>query len=201
MNALPSRIAPRRAQADAVGDGTPLHRFSNISGPGNVDYALRTVQQGLVHFSSMADAKANIMITVCSIVVTVSLTQWNNAFLRAPMIVLAAFGLAALSFAVLSVKPAFSTKGRVDERVDPHAPGFNLLFFGHFSQLSPDQYLDAMDTMLSRQSALYETIIRDMHAQGVVLARKKYRLLGYSYLSFLLGLGASTAILILQSLW
>ena len=42
-------------------------RFSEIPSRGTVDYALRTVQQGLTHFSAMADAKANILITVCAL--------------------------------------------------------------------------------------------------------------------------------------
>jgi hypothetical protein len=50
-------------------------RFSEIPSRGTVDYALRTVQQGLTHFSAMADAKANILITVCALVFTVGLTQ------------------------------------------------------------------------------------------------------------------------------
>jgi hypothetical protein len=174
-------------------------RFTRIRGRGNVDYALRTVQQSLVHFSSMADAKANIMLTVCSIVVTLSVTQWDSPFLRAPMIALSSFSLVALVLAVLAAKPALRLPRGADGRPDPRSPGFNLFFFSHYSQLTCEEYLDAMDEMLSRDSGLYETIVRDIYGQGLVLARKKYRLLGFSYLGFLSGLGVSAAILVFRS--
>jgi hypothetical protein len=182
-----------------VETAAPL-RFSNIRGRGNVDYALRTVQQSLVHFSAMADAKANIMLTVCSIVVTLSVTQWDTPFLRAPMIALSTFALAALVLAVLAAKPAFNFPRRANGWVDARSPGFNLFFFSHYARLTCEEYLEAMDEMLSRDSGLYDTIVRDIYGQGVVLARKKYRLLGFSYLSFLLGLGVSAIIMVFQAL-
>jgi hypothetical protein len=191
-------LGPSAAPATTTGAMAP--RFANMRSRANVDYALRTLQQSLVHFSSMADAKANIMLTVCSIVVTVSVTQWNTAYLRAPMIALSAFALVALVLAVFAAKPAVHIPRGVNGRVDPRAPGLNLLFFSHFSSLSCEEYLDAMDEMLSQEFGLYESILRDIYNQGFILARKKYRLLGYSYLSFLAGLVFSVAILIFQSL-
>jgi hypothetical protein len=187
------------ATVSSSGGATSGSRFSVLHGRGNVDYALRTVQQSLVHFSSMADAKANSMLTICSIVVTVSITQWQHTLLRPPMMVLSAFGFVALVLAICVVKPSLGKRRASRGRVGPGGPVLNLLFFPHFAQLTADEFLDAFDERLQPDHGLYEMILRDIHGQGVALARRKYRLLAYSYITFLIGLGLAGALLAYQS--
>ena len=44
---------------------------------------------------------------------------------------------------------------------------------------------------LSRDEDVFATMARDMYQNGLVLERKKYRLLGYAYRIFLIGLTLS----------
>jgi hypothetical protein len=77
-----SYTAPPRACGDRAGQPCPH------DSRGSVDYVLRTVQQGLVHFSVMADAEANILITVCALLFSVGLTQFHRDELGGPVLLL-----------------------------------------------------------------------------------------------------------------
>ena len=149
------------------------------------DVLLRTMQQHHVQLSVMADTKANILITVSSIILTMILGQISDPNLRAAMITLAAFIFAALMLAVIAVLPKYRPL-----RLAPGAPlpaNFNLLFFGHFSELSKERFLLGIAEEMKADGSVYETMARDVYAIGYYLAHYKYRFLRLSYLFFLGG--------------
>lgn len=174
-------------------------RFENISSRSTVDYALRTVQQGLVHFSAMADTKANILITVCALLFSVGLTQLHREEIRLPLLALLASAASSLILAILAVLPTSSRPSPPGAREPGRAP-FNHLFFMHFSTLPAPEYLEEMDRLVSDLPRFYETMVRDIHGQGVALARKKYRLLRWSYSALLVGVGSAALLLLGQQL-
>ena len=164
----------------------------------DVDYALTTLQQNQVQFSTMADMKANIMITVCSIVMSVSLTQLGHPELQTPLLTLGLFTLIALLSALLCVIPSRAVPRLQNGGVDKRSPAFNPLFFLHFQYLTRDEFETEMNARLASPQALYQSIVRDIYEQGVVMARSKYRFLRFSYLSFMLGLFLSVATALVQ---
>jgi len=195
-DALASRIlAETDVSAGSARIGHPYEGksgrlFADIGSRSTLDNALRTVQQSQTQLSAMADTKASIMITVCSIVLTVGITRFQGPLLRWPLILLTVTTLTALFFAILAVLPSTSSPGS-NIHIDVSAPWFNLFFFGHFSAL-PRERFEAMLSDLARDDALvYSMIARDIYGQGTVLAQKKYRRLRYSYLAFLIGMGVT----------
>lgn len=64
---------------------------------------------------------------------------------------------------------------------------FNPLFFGHFTELSMDQYFNVMEDILENKPKLYETMVRDIYQIGQVLKKKKYKYLKLSYRVFTFG--------------
>ena len=70
--------------------------FAAIPERNTGDVILRTMQQHHVQLSVMADNKANILITVSSIVLTMVLANLKDPDLRAAMLTLAGFVLIAL---------------------------------------------------------------------------------------------------------
>ncbi|HET7712212.1 MAG TPA: Pycsar system effector family protein [Thermoanaerobaculia bacterium] len=70
----------------------------------------------------------------------------------------------------------------------------NLLFFGHFGDMSESEYMDAMETILSSDTRLYETAVRDIYSLGRYLYRKKYRFLRYAYVALLTGFVLATIV-------
>ena len=149
------------------------------------DVILRTMQQHHVQLSVMADTKANIIITVSSIILTLILGKMSDPDLRAAMITLAAFIFTALLLAVIAVLPKYRPL-----RLRPGAElpaGFNLLFFGHFSELPKERFLLSIAEEMKADGSVYETMARDVYAIGYYLAHYKYRFLRLSYLFFLGG--------------
>ena len=164
---------------------TPDRRFAAVPERNTGDVLLRTTQQPHVQLSVMADTKANILITVSSIVLTLVLGKLDEATLRPAMLTLGGFILVALLLAVVAVLPKYRPL-----RLGPGEElpaNFNLLFFGHFSELSKERFLLGIAEEMKADGSVYETMARDVYAIGYYLAHYKYRFLRLSYLFFLGG--------------
>ena len=145
-------------------------------------HLIRTTQQIQVQLSAMADQKASILMGAAFVVFTITLNQTGRGATSPEMLVLAGFALAAAGLAVLALLPA--TKPR------PGAP-LNLLFFGSFTQLDQEDYIDRVVAGLDDEEQIYRTMARDIYQNGMVLQRKKYRFLGLAYRVFMAGLVAT----------
>lgn len=174
--------------------------FREVTPCQTVDHALRTVNQNQVQQSAMADVKANIMITVCSIVVTLSAGQLGNPALFWAVVTLGVFALAALLLAVLAVLPRLYRPTDGHGGVDTAHPAFSLLFFGHIGHMPIADFKRELAQLLTDPAALYDTIARDIHSQAAILARRKFRYLRWSYLFFITGILAAAASLLLPLL-
>lgn len=173
---------------DDDANASAADRFSKVESRPALVAALRTIQQTQNQLSAMADTKASIMITVCSIVLTVGLTRFESPILRWPLVLMTGSVFLALLFAVLAVLPSVGAPRTPRGELDVDAPWFNLFFFGHFAEL-PRERFEAMLAELAHDDArIFAMIARDIYGQGIVLAHKKYRLLRLSYLTFLVGL-------------
>ena len=175
--------------------------FRNVTPCQTVDHALRTVNQNQVQQSAMADVKANIMITVCSIVVTLSAGQLGNPMLVLPVVMLAPFALASLLLAILAIVPRIRRPATADGRVDRSDPSFSLLFFGHIAYLPIDEFKRELARLACDPAVLYDTIARDLYSQAQVLTHRKFRYLRWSYLSFIAGILVATCGLLISLLW
>jgi hypothetical protein len=160
-------------------------RYAAIPERNTSDALLRTMQQHHVQLSVMADTKANILITVSSIVLTLVLGKMNDPDLRAAMLTLAGFVLVALLLAVVAVLPKYRPLRL--KPGEPLPPQFNLLFFGHFAELTKDRFLEEVAGALKADGSVYQTMARDVYSIGYYLAHYKYRFLRLSYLFFLGG--------------
>lgn len=160
-------------------------RYAAIPERNTSDNLLRTMQQHHVQLSVMADTKANILITVSSIVLTLVLGKMNDPDLRAAMLTLAGFVLVALLLAIIAVLPKYRPlRLKPGESLPPQ---FNLLFFGHFAELTKDRFLEEVAGALKADGSVYQTMARDVYSIGYYLAHFKYRFLRLSYLFFLGG--------------
>jgi hypothetical protein len=142
-------------------------------------HLIRTTQQIQVQLSAMADAKASILMGATFVVFTITLNQTSKGYVAPEMLVLAAFALASAALAVMAVLPAVTPK--------PGAP-LNLLFFGSFTQLDQDEYIERLIENMQEEEDVYRTMARDIYQNGAVLRRKKYRFLALSYRTFLTGM-------------
>ena len=150
----------------------------------NAIHLVRTTQQVHVQLSQMADQKASILMGATFVVFTLTIGQARGTTPPLPMLVLGGFSFFAAVLAVLAVIPAVGPL--------PRRP-INLLFFGSFTQLEEEDYIDRVVNTLASDESVCRTMARDIYQNGRVLADKKYRLLGWAYRVFLTGLCASFA--------
>ena len=161
--------------------------FAHVRPSQTVDYTFTIMQASMVAFSTMADTKANIMITVCSIVLTIGVTQFSSPLLRWPLVLLTVSTFLALFLSILAVLPSAKYPRRPDGSTGPDVPGFNPLFFGHFAHLTRDRFTAELAHVMSDDGRIYEALARDLWGQANVLAKRKYRYLRWAYSVFLAG--------------
>ena len=159
--------------------------------PPNAVHVVRTVQQIHVQLSAMADQNASILMGATFVIFTITIGQARNSAAPLPLLILGTAAFFSAVFAVLAILPA--THSRKRETV-------NLLFFGSFTQLAEQEYVDRMIAELLRDERGYRLMLHDIYQNGAVLERKKYRLLGYAYRIFLAGLTASFIAFVIQYL-
>lgn len=140
--------------------------------------------------SDMADNKANLLLTVNSIilslVVTVLLRSLDkNTHLIPPTILLMTVVVVVMVLSILATIPKIPNGYFTEEQVDNKS--VNLLFFGNFYKMPLDTYKKSMDKAMDDNEFLYGMLTKDVYSQGVVLGRK-YRLLRYAYGTFMFGL-------------
>ena len=155
----------------------------------------RTNYRNHIHLSAIADNKANIMISVNAILISVIITilTYQNITEAKPVILLPAViflcsGLTSLIFAVLSARPKVTKLNTGSDRLADIQK--NIVYFGSFVHLDLDRYEQAMDAVLRDGELLYGNMSRDLYYLGQVLD-KKYRFLTVSYNVFMLGFGAT----------
>jgi len=154
-----------------------------------VETMFRLTSSNHLDLSGMADSKANIMISVNAIIVSVLLSvllrrleEYPN--LTIPMIIFLITCVLTMIFAVLATRPTI-TMGTFTKD-DIKAKRANLLFFGNFYRMKLQDYEWGMTEMLKDREFLYSSLIRDIYFLGVVLG-KKYRLLRIAYNIFMFG--------------
>lgn len=151
---------------------------------------LRLTSDNHLELSGMADGKANILISVNAIIISVILTVLLrrleiDTHLTIPTIIFLSFSLITIVIAILATRPQI-TQG-VFSRDDILNKKTNLLFFGNFHKASLEEYEWGMSQMMKDQDYLYGSLIKDIHHLGVVLGRK-YRLIRIAYSVFMVGI-------------
>ena len=163
-----------------------------------VDNILRVNHGNQMRLGLMADAKANIMITVASVVFSVAIANLDNELVKWPLLTFAFGCFFALLFAIFAIIPKTDYPKDVTGDIDRKSPFFNPLFFGHFAHLPIDEYKDDYAETLMTDDSVYNAMAGDIYGQGKVLALRKYKFLKWSYMSFLLGMISAVVVFIFQ---
>ena len=158
-----------------------------------VETMFRSAYRTHINLSSIADNKANIMLSINAIIVSITVSTLvprfsENPNLVWPTIMLLIVCLVAIIFATLSTMPKV-TKGTVT-RQSIEKKEANLIFFGNYFNMSLTDYQWGMNELIGDKKFIYNTMTRDLYFLGIVLA-KKYTYLRWCYLVFMWGLIAT----------
>lgn len=162
-----------------------------------VDTVYRVTLRNHINLSSIADGKANMIISINTLVLSILITAGSAGFSISPsnfeenleyilpVLLLMVTSLMAITFAVFSAIPKVSGQDFTDEDVKKH--NVSLLYFGNFLSLPKEQFVGYLRDLKEDQEVLYDDLSRDLYNLGHVL-KKKYRLLTYAYRTFVGGL-------------
>jgi len=155
-----------------------------------INTVFRIMAQTQNNLSQMADSKANILISVNSIILSIIISSLfeklaTDTYLRVPVGILVTVCVTTVVFGILATRPNVS--GGTFTAEDIHNKKTNLLFFGNFHNMSLSDYDWGMQEMLGDKDYLYSSIVKDNYFLGVVLA-KKYKYLRIAYTIFMYGL-------------
>lgn len=158
-----------------------------------VETMYRTTYRTHTTLSSLADSKANLMLSVSALVISISATNIPKLLeggkmgwqFIVPTVLLMGTCLLSMIFATLSTRPKV-TEGKVTVDAIKQRKA-NLLFFGNFHNMALDEFQWGINEMLKDPEFLYSSMSRDLYFLGIVLA-KKYRYLSYCYNVFMYGL-------------
>lgn len=160
-----------------------------------IETLYRSVYDYHINLTSIADNKANMMISINTIIISIVITLFGTGFTFSsqsefasvrfvfPMAFLLLTSLLAVVFAILSARPTVTTK----EKYELSKKDSSILFFGNFAQLQLREFVEKIKELKQAKEELYDSMSIDIYYLGSVLI-KKYNYLSWSYNIFMFGM-------------
>ena len=183
---------PRKADMTDVGpSGGALSKadqaLADLGTKRGIETLFRTNYRVNMDLTSLADAKANIMISINGLIVSILIASIapgieKNPWLLIPTSLFLVGCLGSLIFAVLAARPR--VQSHVVTKDSALQNRTNVLFFGNFHHMPQEDYVDVMKEVVQDPTQIYEMMIKDIYGVGSVL-QKKYQMIRRSYTIFL----------------
>lgn len=165
-----------------------------------VQTMFRVTLRNHIQLSAIADNKANIMLSINAIIISIIvsgvgpkiLTKYSH--LMIPMLMMILTSIITILLAVKSTRPKI-TSGKFTEE-DITSKRANLLFFGNFHNMPLPDFERGFQAMINDKDFLYDSLTRDFYYLGQVLG-KKYSYLSKCYTVFAIGYVVSIIALII----
>jgi predicted metal-dependent HD superfamily phosphohydrolase len=157
-----------------------------------IETMFRVTLRNHITLSNIADTKANILLSVNAIIVSLVLSNLvskldnaSNKHLIIPTLIFVLFTVASIILSILATRPNI-TSGKFTKE-DVANKKVNLLFFGNFYKMSLADFEWAMGEMMLDRDYLYSSMKKDLYFLGLVL-NKKYKILRLTYSVFMIGI-------------
>lgn len=166
--------------------------YKNDNPERSIQTLYRTTLRNHIKLSDIADTKANILLSVNAIIISLALANIipkldaaSNKHLMFPTLILVCFSVASIVLSIMSTRPNVTSGEFTKEQVKNRE--INVLFFGNFHKMPFDQYNWAINEILKDKDYVYEALTKDLYYLGVVLNRK-YQILRWTYTIFMTGI-------------
>lgn len=167
-------------------------KFKNDNPERSIQTLFRVTLRNHIKLSDIADTKANILLSVNAIIISLALANLipkldaaSNRHLLIPSLILVLFSVASIILSIMSTRPNVTSGEFTKEQVKNRE--VNLLFFGNYHKMPFDQFKWAMNQLIKDKDYVYESLMLDLHSLGKVLHRKYY-LLRLTYTVFMIGI-------------
>lgn len=182
----------RKAKERTKKETVKLKKVKEDSPDRGIQTMYRVTLRNHIKLSDIADTKANILLSVNAIILSITLSilfpkldKESNNYLIVPTIMFLTTTIVAMIFSVLATRPKVTSKKFT--KADVRDRKVNLLFFGNFHQMSLDDFQEGMHEIMQDKGYLYDSLMKDLYYLGKVLD-KKYRILRYAYNIFMFGI-------------
>lgn len=166
--------------------------YKNDNPERSIQTMFRVTLRNHITLSEIADTKANILLSVNAIIISLALANIipkldavTNKHLLIPTLILVVFSVASIILSIMSTRPNVTSGEFTKEQVEKRE--VNLLFFGNFHKMPFDQFKWGMMEIIKDKDYVYESLMLDLHLLGKVLQRK-YLLLRITYTVFMIGI-------------
>ena len=154
-------------------------KFGHIASSKSAQMMFKTALRNHLDLSNLADNKANIMLSVNALIITIVMPLAasyvkSNLYLLVPMGTLLATCLLSMIFATLATRPIKMMGYTSRELINSGRS--NLFYFGNFYKMTFTEYQEGMQEVVSNDENLEGAIMRDLYYLGHSLGRKYYQL-------------------------
>ena len=167
-------------------------KFKSESPDRSVQTLYRVTLKNHLKLSDIADTKANILLSVNAIIISLVLANLipkldnpSNTYLIYPTVIFVIFSVISMVLSILATRPNI-TSGEFTHQ-DVKDRKVNLLFFGNFHKMKLADYEWALSELVKDKDYVYSTLTKDLYYLGLVL-EKKYRILRVTYNIFMVGM-------------
>lgn len=167
-------------------------KYKSESPDRGIQTLFRVTLKNHLTLSDIADTKANILLSVNAIIISVALSNLipkldnpSNSYLIYPTAIFIIFSVVSMILAVLATRPNV-TSGQFTKK-DVEDKKVNLLFFGNFHKMSLSDYEWAIQELVKDKEYIYSSLTKDLYFLGLVLDRK-YKILRLTYTIFIVGI-------------
>ena len=168
-------------------------KYAKVSGKPDrgIETLFRLTSKNHYTLNAMVDRKSHIMISINSIILSIILGTllgkiYDDPHLLVPIVMILITNLSSIVFAIFATRPQMSH----DDKKSQGASAHHLLFYGNFRDLSEEEYVSGMSTLMDSSEKLYSSISRDIYYLGKGL-QQKFGYLRSSFNIFMYGLIAS----------
>lgn len=169
-----------------------LKKNKSIVPERGVETMFRVALRNHMTLSNIADTKANILLSVNAIIISLALSNLlpkldnpSNSHLLIPTVIFIIFTVTSIVLSIIATRPNV-TQGKFTKE-DVANKKVNLLFFGNFHQMKLDDFEWGISEMMTDRDYLYGSLTKDLYFLGLVLNRK-YKILRITYTVFMIGI-------------
>jgi hypothetical protein len=172
--------------------GSSLEKYDEAKFSAHAIHMVCTSVRVHMQLSQMADQKASLLMGATFVVFSIAVGQASAGSYKLSLLILALSAFISASFAVAAVAPRVMAK-------PPEGGKRNLLFFGVFTHMPEEDYIDDMMRASETDGRVLSMMARDIYQNGMVLRTKKYRLLAYAYRTLQVGLSLTFFVFLYES--
>ncbi|MEO6348066.1 MAG: Pycsar system effector family protein [Aquaticitalea sp.] len=150
----------------------------------------RTALRNHMKLSDIADTKANILLSVNAIIISLVLSNLiskldTNSYLIYPTALFTLVGVVCMIMSIIATRPNIT--GGTFTKEDVANKNVNLTFFGNFHKMDLKEFEWAIGELVNDKEYIYSSMTKDLYFLGKVLDRK-YRILRATYTVFMVGI-------------